>query len=175
MASAALEKRWQNRIVINGWHKLGSVGAEKYLAKYGKNIGGTKLKDLRDIAKEKGYADMATGFQAAFDALGTANSLIKKAPNTVKTLRKTLSELWKKENNEYHTDTTKLALLKKEVLNGIPRNDMKINPKCKTEVLLKIPFSKKESWISPKEFEFDDSGNRWVWNKGKSTIVILER
>lgn len=45
-------KRWNERVIANGWDKMGAEGAKAYLEKYGKNISNEKLLALADYARE---------------------------------------------------------------------------------------------------------------------------
>ena len=54
-------KRWNERVVPNGWDKMGAQGAKNYLEKYGKNVGPEKLKLFADYAKSLGLNDFAEG------------------------------------------------------------------------------------------------------------------
>lgn len=46
-----IRDRWKERMVPNGWDKMGAEGAKAYLAKYGKGIGKDKLKVFSDYAE----------------------------------------------------------------------------------------------------------------------------
>lgn len=59
----AVEKRWQDRVLPNRWHLMGEEGALEYLRKYGKNIGLSKLKALREHARKSGFPEFARGLE----------------------------------------------------------------------------------------------------------------
>lgn len=59
MSKKDIEKRWNERIVPNGWDKMGAAGAQAYLEKYGKNIGEDKLKAFAERALSLGLGEFA--------------------------------------------------------------------------------------------------------------------
>lgn len=61
--SGGIDKRWMDRVVANGWDKMGEEGARLYLAKYGKNIGDEKREALAKVAEENGCGGFAIGMR----------------------------------------------------------------------------------------------------------------
>ena len=59
MKESDIVKRWNERIVRNGWDKEGKSGASAYLEKYGRNIGDEKLQALADYARKMGCVEFA--------------------------------------------------------------------------------------------------------------------
>jgi len=59
-----IEKRWKERIVANGWDKMGAEGAKTYLEKYGKKIADDKLLAFADYATELGLTEFANEFKS---------------------------------------------------------------------------------------------------------------
>ena len=59
---SGIRKRWQERVVANGWHEMGEEGAAKYLADYGQNIGAPKVIQLARQAEAAGCPEVALGF-----------------------------------------------------------------------------------------------------------------
>jgi hypothetical protein len=57
-------KRWNERVVPNGWDKQGAKGAKAYLEKYGKKIGAEKLQAFVDYATELGLIEFAKEFKS---------------------------------------------------------------------------------------------------------------
>lgn len=59
-----IAKRWDERVVPNGWHELGAAGARAYLEKYGRNISMDKANALAEYARQRGYDEFADGIEA---------------------------------------------------------------------------------------------------------------
>ncbi len=59
---AAIEQRWNTRVVPRGLDKLGREGVVMYLESYGKGISAAKVAELAVCAEAKGAAGMAAGF-----------------------------------------------------------------------------------------------------------------
>ena len=59
---SGIRKRWQERIVANGWQEMGEEGATKYLDRYGQNIGAPKVIQFARHAEAEGCPEMAQGF-----------------------------------------------------------------------------------------------------------------
>ena len=59
-----IEKRWEERVVLNGWDQQGAEGAKAYLEKYGKKIGEDKLLAFADYATELGLTEFAKEFKS---------------------------------------------------------------------------------------------------------------
>jgi HEAT repeat protein/uncharacterized protein YwqG len=57
-----IRKRWQERIVANGWHQMGEAGAAQYLDRYGQNIGAPKVVQFARQAEAEGCPETARGF-----------------------------------------------------------------------------------------------------------------
>lgn len=64
-----LQKRWQDRVVANGWDKMGTEGCKLYLKKYGKNIGIEKLKAFIDFTKNLGLEEWVQCFEKELDSV----------------------------------------------------------------------------------------------------------
>lgn len=54
-----IEKRWNERVIPNGWDKQGARGAQYYLSRYGKGIGQEKLIKLSQYARSKNAPEFA--------------------------------------------------------------------------------------------------------------------
>ena len=59
---AGIQERWQTRIVTRGLAEQGAVGAQQYLADYGKSIGAPKVAMLALRAQKMGFPEMAMAF-----------------------------------------------------------------------------------------------------------------
>lgn len=53
----AIIKRWNEKVVPNGWDKMGAEGAQLYLEKYGHNIGPEKVQAFADYAYSLGFKE----------------------------------------------------------------------------------------------------------------------
>lgn len=62
---AAITERWNERIVSNGWDKLGKAGAAAYLERYGKGISAAKATELALCAEAQNAPEVAEGFWEA--------------------------------------------------------------------------------------------------------------
>lgn len=59
MSKKDIEKRWNERVVLNGWDTMGASGARLYLERYGKNISDNKLKAFAEYAQSLGRKEFA--------------------------------------------------------------------------------------------------------------------
>ena len=66
---AAIIERWDERVVANGWDKMGKAGAAAYMEKYGKSIAAPKVIDLALCAEHMGAPEVAEGFWEAAERL----------------------------------------------------------------------------------------------------------
>jgi len=58
----AIDQRWKERMVANGWHNQGRNGAEAYLAKYGRSIRPPKLIAMAQKAESEMRPEVANRF-----------------------------------------------------------------------------------------------------------------
>lgn len=54
-----IEKRWNERVIPNGWDQMGARGARAYLQRYGRNIGQEKVIKLSQYARSKNAIEFA--------------------------------------------------------------------------------------------------------------------
>ena len=62
-----IEKRWNERIVPNGWDKMGSEGAELYMEKYGRGMGNDKKLAFVDYARSIDCNEFADYIEGTLD------------------------------------------------------------------------------------------------------------
>jgi len=56
---SAVAQRWEDRVVSNGWDRMGADGALEYLNKYGKTMGEEKMKAFAEYALFQGAREFA--------------------------------------------------------------------------------------------------------------------
>ena len=67
-AQKNLEKKWNEIIVSNGWHKQGRKGAEEAIKTYGNYINVQRASALAEYARERGSSEFAIEVEAIIDS-----------------------------------------------------------------------------------------------------------
>lgn len=73
-AWSAIEERWEQRVLKNKWEH-DPAGGDKYLKKYGKQIGIFKLRMLYKYAKDHDALEFAIGIKKQLDFMELTESL----------------------------------------------------------------------------------------------------
>ena len=147
MKSLDRQKYWEDRILYNGWDKLGAAGAAPYLKKYGNNISDEKIESLVNLCKSEGAYDLADGFDEVIHP--------KKSTKSGNDNRK--DEIFKKTwtsaygSGGYSTDQKSLHRLIKKKIYPIDKKDGKPL----------LPSHKVGKTIKATDFDFDDENDVW--------------